>query len=276
MTYINGDHFLYNNESISKKASYIMTEDEKAEIELQVRRLLADEVNKYREFLEKQFRLTMWVIGIVLTVAVAAFLYYFGKSKDDLRTDLVREIDQKVVEYRIDKNLRDRLEELAKVVADSPTVHDLINASIRSTADKTVPPKVEEFVTASLSEKLKEISSENLQQLIKRATDQTLGDMNARIYDLDAQLKPKTGKLTLETTEVVFHEPLGTNSAILNTKTPGRIVGAWYCPIDNLGDFGGMHAIRVTVVDDSHVKLDWDQTRNLFLRVQVFMLIAGA
>jgi hypothetical protein len=96
-----------------------------------------------------------------------------------------------------------------------------------------------------------------------------------RVATLETQLKARTGKLTLETTEVVFHEPL-TGSATLNTKAPGRIVGAWYCPIDNLGDFVGMHAIRVTVVDESHVKLDWEQTHIVFLRVQVCVLIAGA
>jgi hypothetical protein len=39
---------------------------DEAKIELEVPRVLADEVSEYRKFLEQQFRLTVWSIGIVL------------------------------------------------------------------------------------------------------------------------------------------------------------------------------------------------------------------
>jgi hypothetical protein len=136
---------------------------------------------------------------------------------------------------------------------------------LTETLGKLESGKVSQMATVLNNLSLSPSASDILDKLSKLLT----------IYgEVQSGLATKTGKLTLETMEVVFHEPL-TDSAILNTKTPGRIVGAWYCPIDNLGDFVGMHAIRVTVVDDSHVKLDWEQTRVVFLRVQVCALIAG-
>jgi hypothetical protein len=161
--------------------------------------VLANEVSEYRKFLENQFRLTVWSIGLLVAVAAFAFLYFFGKSKDELRQDLVserdelrqeliREVNQSIVAYQLEQTLKDRLNLIAKNVAEGETVQNTINQLVNITVEKVAQQKVAEDVKTALSDKLKDLSGENLHQLLQKAIDQTLQAINDRLETLQTEL----------------------------------------------------------------------------------------
>lgn len=72
--------------------------EDKEQIELEVRRLLAEEIETHRNFLQSQFKNMTWGLGILFAVGAAIFVYLFGKSVDDSTQKLVSTVDSKVIE----------------------------------------------------------------------------------------------------------------------------------------------------------------------------------
>ncbi len=50
-------------------------------IELQVRRIISEEIGSYRETFEKHFRLVVSSISVILAIALAAFFISFTTQK---------------------------------------------------------------------------------------------------------------------------------------------------------------------------------------------------
>ena len=107
-----------------------MEEKDKNDIELHVRRILAQEAGEYREFLQRQFRLITWSIGVLLVVGGAIFTYFLGDSVKSANETLIKEVDEKVVEYAIvdeyKKDLKSVLAKELKEELDKPSTKEII------------------------------------------------------------------------------------------------------------------------------------------------------
>ena len=86
-----------------------MTENERREIELEVRKILDAEAKKFREDLQAQFKHIIWGLGLVGAAAAGVFYFLIGNSAREAEDRLVREVDQRVMEYKIVDTLRSKL-----------------------------------------------------------------------------------------------------------------------------------------------------------------------
>ena len=89
-----------------------MDEKSKESIELEVRRFLAthepenrklivEELNSHRSYLQTQLRNIGWVITAIFAIVVAAAAFLFGKTSDEIVKKIDRVVESKVIEYRI-------------------------------------------------------------------------------------------------------------------------------------------------------------------------------
>ena len=128
-----------------------MEEDIKNEIELQVRQILAKEVESHRLFLEKQ---AQWIIrggGLLAIVAIALFTFFYGRSWGDLVDKMSLDIDSKVIEYRLNQSAREQFEDsmrvyaehLASELAADPLFRSRIEKAIEESTAKNTSKKIE-------------------------------------------------------------------------------------------------------------------------------------
>jgi|GEM_PF-7004352 len=107
-----------------------MDADLKDSVELEVRRLLAQEVAAYREHVQTIFARLVWGIGILVSVAVGGFIYSFGNTKEQLKEDLKTAVRQEVVSYQVNQGMKQYLVEQAQQIAGGPEVRAGITSTV--------------------------------------------------------------------------------------------------------------------------------------------------
>ncbi len=136
-----------------------MEPNEKDKIELEVRRVLNSGEIKYRDFLQSHFKQLTWAIGIIFTAAGIVFSFLFGNTIDKLEKRIDNQVDAKMLQYSIDKKVRDQLV-------------DQIQASIQNQASS---PEVIETIRASVDKVSKEVGADfvdnQLRQTLKNEID---------------------------------------------------------------------------------------------------------
>jgi hypothetical protein len=149
--------------------------EEDTKLELDIRRLLAAEVKEHREFLEKQFRQIMWSIGIVLAVALATFVYFVGKTKQELQEELRTTVSQTMTEYRINHELQARLskmvEKAAEDVANSKTVSDSVASQVQTKTKDFVTTELQKVVASVLAKQVTPLKESDVLTLVNRAAE---------------------------------------------------------------------------------------------------------
>ncbi len=122
------------------------------ETELFLRRALSEEVGKYREFLQNQFKFMAWGIGTIFAAGAIVFSYILGKSIKDSEDTLTRQVDSKVIEYRLVQKFKDRLDEHIQIAIEKAidredtqtainkklehAVHNLLDSQLKQLEDK--------------------------------------------------------------------------------------------------------------------------------------------
>lgn len=76
------------------------------QLELQMRRLLAAEIGRDRDHLEMLFKRTIWALSLVIVLAGALFVYFFGKSKSDLEAQIAAGVRTEVIRLRVNDETR--------------------------------------------------------------------------------------------------------------------------------------------------------------------------
>ena len=131
-----------------------MQEQDKNEVELHIRRILAQEAGEYREFLQRQFRFITWSIGVLLVVGGGLTTYFLGDSYQSTKEKMINEIDAKVMEYRIVDAQKKKIDFLLKnAVAKElkePSTTKTINALIGSESKKIVIEEILEKTALSI------------------------------------------------------------------------------------------------------------------------------
>ncbi|MEE9339611.1 MAG: hypothetical protein V3U87_16170 [Methylococcaceae bacterium] len=152
-----------------------MTDEQ--ELELSVRRILAEEVNKHREFLQIQFKYLVWSIGIMLAAGAIVFTYLFGDSIETTKVRLIEQIDTKVVEYRIVESLKKRLDAFTESAVDeavnSVKTKDQINLLVKTKTDEYVrasSEKTEQKLSQLVTSQVVKFKDLDPEELIRKVT----------------------------------------------------------------------------------------------------------
>ena len=151
-----------------------MDESQRREVELEVRRLLSQELTAHREALQRQ---TAWVtggIGVLATIAASLFVYFIGDTKEDLRGEIARQVDAAAIAYRLDELMKSKLEEKVSLAATSEAVKEQIAQDVQATADKIVPKVVGASVKSALD---RSAPQANMRELLQTYVDSQLGDV---------------------------------------------------------------------------------------------------
>ena len=106
--------------------------------ELEVRKNIADEIASYRNFLQSQFRTITWGVGILFAVAGIVFVFLFGKSYESANSQIVQEVDSKVIEYRIVEAYKERLEAQVSIILESDKTKSSIEQSVENSVSSVV------------------------------------------------------------------------------------------------------------------------------------------
>ncbi|MCG8424475.1 MAG: hypothetical protein MJE77_41815 [Proteobacteria bacterium] len=147
------------------------------ELELEVRRILATEVESHRAFLQSQFRNLTWGIGILFTVGAIIFTFLFGKSIDESKEQLVSTIDAKVVDYRIVESFKKRLDEFIKIAVDSAVndektrkkIDEQLDLSTKNAVSRAANDIDHKLATA-MTERVTSVQSLNATEIIRKVS----------------------------------------------------------------------------------------------------------
>lgn len=140
-----------------------------AEEEIKLRTILADEATSYREFLQRQFKQV--TIGITSLAAVGAglFVWFFSDSVSKTQEQLEATVDAKIIDYRIVDSFRDRVNEIVKITATSDQTSQLISTEVRSQATLVVTSIADEIIRSAVGEELAKVEGLDLDALLQRA-----------------------------------------------------------------------------------------------------------
>jgi hypothetical protein len=151
--------------------------NDKEELELEVRRILANEVEGHRNFLQSQFRNLTWGLGILFTVASIIFVFIFGKSIDESKATLISTIDSKVVDYRIVESFKDKLNEFINIAVEGAVDDDnttkKINLKVNELAKNSllsVTTDIENKLLATVNEQIIKSTNLNASEIIGKVS----------------------------------------------------------------------------------------------------------
>ena len=151
-----------------------MTEDQRREVELEVRRVLDSESRTFREELQSQFRHIIWGLGLVGAAAAGVFYFLIGNSAREAEARLVREVDQRVMEYKIVDSLRSKLVDLMGLVLEGDNFKEKIDEVVEERSAAVVPQAVADAMSEQLSDELARLSEESVESLVTRAVEARL------------------------------------------------------------------------------------------------------
>ncbi len=150
---------------------------DKEELELEVRRILASEVEGHRTFLQSQFRNLTWGVGILFTVGAIIFTFLLGKSIAESKATLVSTIDTKVVDYRIVESFKNRLEEFINIAVEKAVIDDKTKLKIATEIDSTtkeavakVEADVEDKLIKTVTNQVSKTTNLNTLQLLEKVS----------------------------------------------------------------------------------------------------------
>jgi hypothetical protein len=148
---------------------------EEEKLELAVRRAISEEVGKHREFLQNQFKFMTWGIGIIFIAGAIVFNFVVGQSIKDSEEKLTREVDSKVVEYRIVDKFKEKLNEhiqiaVAKAVDSEDTqkrIGTKLNTSVKDLIDQQ-EKQLQDRINTLVQDQINELPGLDSAALLKK------------------------------------------------------------------------------------------------------------
>ena len=100
-----------------------LSKEARVAVENEVRRILQQElmteVREHRTFLGNLSKRTIGAITTVFVVVIAAFFFYLGRTVNEARSEIYKQIDSKIVDYRIVETNRLKTQEFVEIAVDS-------------------------------------------------------------------------------------------------------------------------------------------------------------
>lgn len=160
--------------------------------ELQVRKAISNDLREFSGLLQAQFRTLTWGLGVLFLAGGGIVTFLFGKSYAASQERIVREVDQKVIEYRIVESYRKILEDQINTIVQGEEVAAQIDAAVRYAASLQIQTGVAEIVGEKVAEELKDLKTEELDTLLKDALElnkMEIAGISSEIGDLRGRLK---------------------------------------------------------------------------------------
>ena len=151
------------------------------EVELAVRKAIAQEIITHREFLQSQFKHTIWVIGLVIASGAVIFTFLFGRTIDKTKEELTAQIENTVIEYRIAEDLKSRVNEYVNTAVRNNVSSDETQKKINDSVQAKLDTKFAELTnmvddrTKSLAVTVKNDFKNDVNNLVQAALDDARG-----------------------------------------------------------------------------------------------------
>lgn len=134
-----------------------MDAPQKESIELEVRRLLSTEATAQREHLEKQFAQLKWAVGVVTVIGAGMFAFFIGKTSSDVSAQARAQVEQRLIDYRINDDLRRQLEKTIDTLATAKPTTDRIQQAIQNKVSSLVTAESEGRVRKAIEDKVSQL-----------------------------------------------------------------------------------------------------------------------
>jgi hypothetical protein len=159
------------------------------QIELSVRRILAEETTKFREHLEKQIRLFGGMFLALISLAAGLALFLLGRSFNEVEERVMAQVDQRMIEYRIDAALKKRLQELIEVAISSQETANLIQEATTKTVETQVQQRADTIIDKAVTKAVADARMIDLQGAIDSAVSRKLDAINRKQSWMQMQLR---------------------------------------------------------------------------------------
>lgn len=145
--------------------------DDKEKLELEIRRVLAQEVEQHRSFLQANFKMVTWGVGVLFVAGSVIFGFLLGKSFNDSQETLISTIDAKVLDYRIVESFQKRLDTLidssVTKAIEAEDTKNAISAQVQVSTNATIEDltnNINKRITEAVNQKVEAIDLENKQK----------------------------------------------------------------------------------------------------------------
>jgi hypothetical protein len=108
-------------------------------------------------------------------IAASAFLsWFFGK---DISERIDREVDQKVVEYKIVESYKKKLNELLLLAVEKGEITKKIDISVQKSADKYLTEEINKKVEVMVVENVNKIKGQDINALLSTLIDNRINEL---------------------------------------------------------------------------------------------------
>lgn len=149
-----------------------MTElDNKKDIELEVRRLFSEDAATHREYLEKQFTQLKWSVGILVLLLLGTFWYVSGRTAKEAEEYIRSRVDERVIDYKVQQQVKDRLFATIEVLANSDEVQNQIKTGVQDKVNTIIGGEAGKLINDAALKKVSELNTIDISKaLLPRGT----------------------------------------------------------------------------------------------------------
>ena len=167
-----------------------MDNQTKKEVELISREVIEDSIEGHRNYLTQIFERLIWALGIIALIVIALFTFFVHGNYSDLKTsltsdikkikenaekDIEREVESKIIQYRIVNDLKLQLNELVKITVENRIAEDqtkkLIEHQIVSLTNSVFARAQEELLKSAeqrVQKSLGELTTDTSQEILQK------------------------------------------------------------------------------------------------------------
>ncbi len=142
-------------------------------VELHVRRLFSEDAEKHRKFLETQFNQLKWAVMVLVAIFSIGFVYIFGKSFENIDDTIQSRVDDRIIDYHVDKDVQNKMEKRLSFVVDDvlksqktiTTIRDRVSDATRQVVEDVAINRVKSAAIDAVK-KIESLTEDEITQLL--------------------------------------------------------------------------------------------------------------
>ena len=211
---------------IEKKVAEAIDSQLGKRVKYEVRGAFSEDAAGHRQFLERQFNRIVWGVGILGVVGAGLFTYFLSGSFDEMRETTKIEVDNKILEYRINDGLKNHIAKLTQVIVDEDEFKERINGLVQARADTLVPEAVNSAVAENLKRNVDALEKADIPLLVESATKSEFAVIRGTIQANSERVEAVSARL--------FGGAYSINdcdNVSPDVSLPNPLTGATSCPV---------------------------------------------
>ncbi len=100
-------------------------------------------------------------------------MFLFGDSLKMSKEELIQQVDQKVIEYRIVEAYKSRLQDQFDLIVQGEAIAQKIETAVKQVADRELSERVGPLIAEQVAKQTKKIGGAELEQLLRIVSDAT-------------------------------------------------------------------------------------------------------